>query len=238
MLLSRDFPTLDAADVRVVLLEASNRLLAALPPDLSASTLTALEQKRVIVRFETAVEDFNGSQVTLKGGEILDSYTMIWAAGVRAHPLAQQLGLPVGSQGRVKVLPTLQLPGHPEVYVIGDAAYLEDTGGKPLPMVAPVAMQQAGIATGNILRSLHREQLEKFIYKDPGSLATIGRNQAVAYIGGLKFRGFLAWVVWLVVHIMQLIGFRNRLIVLINWAWDYFLYERAVRVIEPAGKKG
>jgi NADH dehydrogenase len=128
------------------------------------------------------------------------------------------------------VEPTLQVPGHPEVYVVGDAAYLEQDGA-PLPMVAPVAMQMAETAAANVRRSLRGEPPARFRYRDQGTLATIGRNAAVAHVFGLQLRGFPAWVMWLVVHIIQLIGFRNKLFVLLNWAWDYFFYERAVRLI-------
>jgi len=130
----------------------------------------------------------------------------------------------------VNVLPTLQLPDRPGVYVIGDAAYLEEHG-KALPMVATVAAQQGEHAATNILADLRKKPLKPFKYRDLGSMATIGRNAAVAYSFGIQFQGFLAWVVWLVVHLTGLIGFRNRLIVLINWAWDYFFYDRAVRLI-------
>jgi NADH dehydrogenase len=130
----------------------------------------------------------------------------------------------------VLVGPTLQLAGHPEVFVVGDAACLE-TDGAPLPMMAPVAMQMGETAADNIARQLRGAPAVGFRYRDPGQLATIGRNAAVAYIRGIAFTGFPAWVVWLVVHLIQLIGFRNKLFVLINWAWDYFFYERAVRLI-------
>jgi NADH dehydrogenase len=171
----------------------------------------------------------------LKGGETIPSRTLIWSAGVRAARLVDALHLPQGKQGRVIVEPTLQLPGFPEVFVIGDAAYLENDGVS-LPMMAPVAMQMAEIAVENILRNLDGKAPVTFRYKDPGSLATIGRNAAVARIGRFRFQGFLAWVVWLLVHIIQLIGFRNRLVVLINWIWDYLLYERSIRLITPYGR--
>jgi NADH:ubiquinone reductase (H+-translocating) len=145
-----------------------------------------------------------------------------------------RLGLQQAHQGRVIVHPTLQVPGYPEIFVVGDAAYLEEEGS-PLPMMAPVAIQQGPIAAKNVRHLLKGTALETFIYRDPGSLATIGRNAAVARVKGFKFHGFPAWVVWLVVHLFWLIGFRNRLLVLINWAWDYFLYERAVRLIIPEG---
>jgi NADH dehydrogenase len=134
--------------------------------------------------------------------------------------------------GRIIVAPTLQLPEHPVAFVVGDAAYLE-SDGQPLPMVAPVAIQQAEVAATNIKRMIAGQPPVEFVYKDPGSLATIGRNAAVAHIYGLRLRGFFAWAMWLVVHLIQLIGFRNRLVVLINWAWDYLFYDRAVRLISP-----
>ncbi|MCC6146294.1 MAG: NAD(P)/FAD-dependent oxidoreductase [Anaerolineaceae bacterium] len=235
--LAKDYPALDLAEVRILLLEASDRLLAAMPPDLSAFTLNALTRKKVEVRFGAAVESYDGRQAKLKGGETIPADTLIWAAGVQASPLAGVLGQPLGRQGRVRALPTLQLPEHPEVFVIGDAVYLEDSSGASLPMVAPVAMQQGERAAKNILRLMQGSAPEIFEYRDPGTLATIGRNQAVAAIGGFKFRGFPAWVVWLGAHILRIIGFRNRLIVLINWAWDYLFYDRAVRLIEPDCRK-
>src|SRR6266704_2945662 len=150
--------------------------------------------------------------------------------GAKAVSLTATLGLTTARQGRVAVTPELQAPDHPEVYVIGDAAYLEHDGA-PLPMMAPVAIQMADTATANIARRLRDEPPRAFRFKDPGSLATIGRNAAVAYLGGVAFKGFAAWVVWLIVHIIQLIGFRNKLFVLMNWAWDYFFYEPAARLI-------
>ena len=146
--------------------------------------------------------------------------------------LANTLGVKQGRLGRIVVTPSLQIPDHPEAFVIGDAAYVE-SDGNPLPMVAPVAVQQADIAATNIIRLLNGQPPLNFVYKDPGSLATIGRNAAVAHFGKLQFRGFIAWALWLTVHIILLIGFRNRLVVLINWAWDYLFYDRAVRLISP-----
>ena len=148
--------------------------------------------------------------------------------------MLKQIGLPSSRQGRVPVLPTLQVPGFENVWVVGDAAYLEEAG-QPLPMMAPVAIQQGELAAQNILRQLAAQPLQEFQFKDPGSLATIGRNAAVARINRLNFSGFAAWLVWLAVHIFWLIGFRNRLLVMINWAWDYLFYERAVRLITSQG---
>jgi len=213
LVLVKDYPRLNIKDVRVLLLEASDRLLAAMPDRLSeAAAETLWRKKHVEVRFGAAVLDFDGARVTLKGGEVIPARTLIWAAGAKAVSLTATLGLTT------------------EVYVIGDAAYLEHDG-TPLPMMAPVAIQMADTAVANIARRLRDEAPLAFRYKDPGSLATIGRNAAVAYLGGVAFKGFAAWVVWLIVHIIQLIGFRNKLFVLMNWAWDYFFYERAARLI-------
>ncbi len=230
LVLVKDYPRLNVKDVRVLLLEATDRLLAAMPAPLAEAAAKKLWDKMVEVRYGAAVADYDGQAVRLKGGEVVPARTLIWAAGVRAASLAAKLGLPTATQGRVRVEATLQVAGHPEVYVIGDAAYVENDG-KALPMVAPVAMQMAQVAAQNIRRTIAGQPLVAFRFHDPGTLATIGRNAAVAYIHGVSFRGFPAWVVWLVVHLIQLIGFRNKLVVLINWAWDYLFYERGARLI-------
>lgn len=232
LVLSKDYPELSFDDVRVLLLEATDTLLPGFPDGLCQEAARTLEQKHVEVRFNATVEDYDGQVVTLKNGGRIPAYTLIWAAGVKAVSWLERLGLQQAKQGRVVVEPTLQLPGRPNVFVIGDAAYLEN-GGHPLPMVAPVAIQQGKLAAKNIVRGLQGEELLPFEYRDPGSLATIGRNAAVARVKGFKFTGFFAWLVWLAVHLFWLIGFRNRLLVLINWAADYIFYERAVRLITP-----
>ncbi len=231
LVLSKDFPRQDVAKARILLLEAAGRLLPGMPEDLARHTVAVLQRKGVEVRFGAAVSGFDRRQVTLRSGESIPAYTLIWAAGIRSNGLARSLGAELAAGGRVRVEPSLQLPGRPEVFVIGDAAYGEDERGQPLPMVAPVATQQADCAVDNLIRLIAGRPLEPFRYKDPGAMATIGRNQAVARLGRLRFRGFIAWIVWIVVHIYQLIGFRNRLVTLINWAWDYFLYDRAIRTI-------
>ncbi|MCX6071938.1 MAG: FAD-dependent oxidoreductase, partial [Chloroflexi bacterium] len=230
LVLAKDLPSLDLSQVSIVLLEAADRLLPGMPAPLAQAAVATLEHKGVEVRLGAMVDDYDGEAVSLQGGERIAARTLIWAAGARAAPLVAKLGLPTARQGRVAVEPTLQLPGAPEAFVIGDAAYLEGAG-KPLPMMAPVAMQMGDTAADNICRLLRGEEPVAFRYKDPGSLATIGRNAAIAYIHGLSLQGFPAWVVWLVVHLIQLIGFRNRLLVLVNWAVDYFFYDRAVRLI-------
>ncbi|PYO96560.1 MAG: FAD-dependent oxidoreductase [Gemmatimonadetes bacterium] len=230
LVLVKDYPRLNVKDVRVLLLEATDRLLATMPARLRDAAAETLWRKHVEVRFGATVADYDGGRVLLKSGESIPARTLIWAAGVKAVSLTGRLGLPTAQQGRVPVAPTLDVPGHPDIYVIGDAAYLE-AGGAPLPMMAPVALQMAETAAENIRRRIAGKPPVEFNYRDPGSLATIGRNAAVAYIRGIGFTGFPAWVVWLVVHIIQLIGFRNKVFVLLNWAWDYFFYERAARLI-------
>lgn len=231
LVLLKDFPGIDPTEVRVLLLEASSSILGGFPKELRDVAADTLWHKHVELRFGAAVTDFDGKQITLRSGEVIPAQTMIWAAGVRAESLADTLGVSQGRLGRVVVQPTLQLPAHPEVFVIGDAAYLE-ADGEPLPMMAPVAVQQAETVAENLKYLIAGQVLQPFVFKDPGALATIGRNAAVARLGKLQFHGFIAWVLWLVVHLVQLIGFRNRLLVLINWAWDYFFYDRAVRIIE------
>jgi len=230
LVLVKDYPRLNIKDVRVLLLEATDHLLGAMPARLQAAAEETLWRKHVEVRFGAAVQDYDGGRVTLGGGEVIPAQTLIWAAGAQAASLTTRLGLPTARQGRVAVEPTLEVAAHPEIYVIGDAAYLE-VAGQPLPMMAPVALQMAETVAANIARRLRGEPARAFQYRDPGSLATIGRHAAVAYIRGVAFKGFPAWVVWLTVHIIQLIGFRNKVFVLLNWAWDYFFYERAARLI-------
>ncbi|MGH2669671.1 MAG: NAD(P)/FAD-dependent oxidoreductase, partial [bacterium] len=233
LVLAKDYPRLNLNDTRVLLLEAADRLLAGMPARLGAAAADTLWRKHVEVRFGAAVADFDGKQVRLKSGEVIPARTLIWAAGVQAASVRNGLhGVATARLGRIVVEPTLQVPGHPEVFVIGDAAYLEHDG-RPLPMMAPVAIQQAATAAANVARLLAGRPLQPFRYRDPGSLATIGRNAAVAHIKGIQFTGFVAWVVWLVIHLIQLIGFRNKIVVLLSWAWDYFFYDRGARLITP-----
>ena len=230
LVLVKDYPRLNIKDVRILLLEATDKLLAAMPERLREAAVKTLWRKWIDVRFGAQVADYDGTQIRLKSGEIIPAQTVIWAAGVRTSPLNATLGLPASRQGRISVEPTLQVTAHPEVFIIGDAAYQEHNG-EPLPMVAPVAIQMGRFVARNIKRRLRGQPLEPFRYRDQGTLATIGRNAAVANVYGIKATGFVAWVMWLGIHIIQLIGFRNKLFVLINWAWDYFFYERAARLI-------
>jgi len=229
--MTKDYPEMDLKDVRVLLIEATDHLMGNYPTELRKATIDLLHSKKVEVLLNTKLSDYNGRQITLGDGTQIHAHTLIWTAGVRAAELTDRLGVPQASAGRVRVEPTLQLPQHPEVFILGDAAYFEDGEGQPLPMLATVAQQQAKVTAQNIRKILNGESPEPFQYKDPGLLATIGRNAAVARIWGLSFSGFIAWVIWVVLHIYRLIGFRNRLLVLINWGWDYFFYDSQVRLI-------
>jgi NADH dehydrogenase len=216
----------------VILVEASNHLTPNVyPRNLQAATLKILRRKQVSVRLRVGVTGFDGKCVTLNNGETIPAQTLIWTAGVRVASLVEKLDLEKDRGGRIIVKPTLQLPGYPEVYVIGDAAYLEDEKGQPLAMLATVAQQQARHVARNIHGELRERPPNPFRYKDPGLLATIGRNAAVARLAGISFSGLLAWLIWVGLHIYRLIGFRNRLIVMLNWAWDYFFYDSQVRLI-------
>ena len=229
--LAKDYPHMDLSEVRVLLVEAIGTVMLAYPDELRKATVKLLEDKKVEILLNTRLTDFNGRRITLADGRHIDAFTLIWTAGVRAAEITDRLGVPQATAGRVRVGPTLQLPQHPEVFVIGDAAYVEDVNRQLLPMLATVAQQQAKAAAWNLRRLLAGDKLEPFRYKDPGLLATIGRNAAVARIWGLSFSGFIAWVIWVGLHIFRLIGFRNRVAVLINWAWDYFFYDNQVRLI-------
>jgi NADH dehydrogenase len=231
LVMTKDYPHMDVSEVRVLLIEASDHLMGSYPGPLRRATYELLSGKHVEIMLNTRVLDYDGRQVTFADGNRLTSSTLIWTAGVRAADLADQLGVEQAASGRLVTEPTLQLPSHPEVFVIGDAGNVLDVSGQPLPMLATVAQQQAAAAVQNIRRMLVRQDPLQFRYRDPGLLATIGRNAAVAHIGGLSFSGYIAWLIWVVLHIYRLIGFRNRLVVLINWAWDYIFYESQVRLI-------
>jgi NADH dehydrogenase len=230
--LKKDYHNIDHQQAQVILLEGLQRLLSHLSPASSEKTLRVLEKKGVQVRLGALVRTFDGNVITLNNNEQIQSKTLIWAAGVKTTALVKEFSGENTPQQRVKVLSTLQIAKNKNIFVIGDAAFFEDKNGQPLPMVAPVAMQQADLAVKNVMRLLHSKPLLPFEYRDMGSMATIGRNHAVAELFGVRLSGWIAWLVWLFVHLMQLVGFRNRLVVLINWAWQYLFYDRAVRLIE------
>ena len=227
----KDYPEMSLSDARVLLLEATEHLIAAYPEELRKATRNLLERKNVEVLTNTKLADYDGQKVILGDGRQIPAHTLIWTAGVKAAEVLDHLGVEQAGSRRVRVESTLQLPRHPEVFVIGDAAYLENGNGKPLPMLSTVALQQGKLTAENIRRILKGRTPAPFHYKDPGLLATIGRNAAVARIWGVSFSGFIAWVIWVFLHIYRLIGFRNRVLVMLNWAWDYIFYENQVRLI-------
>lgn len=231
--LRRDYPALDMRQVRIILLESTDHLLPDLDTPLQTYATGRLERMGVQVRLGATVVRITSDAVQLASGEAIPTETVIWTAGVRGESLPQLSGLPVTRQGRVSVLPTLQVPDYFEVYVVGDLAYFVE-GQQVLPMVAPVAIQQGVAAARNIIRQMRGQEAQPFHYRDMGRMATIGRNAAVASLMGREFTGLIAWSLWLVVHLVNLIGFRNRSIVIINWAWDYILTERGIRLIMPS----
>jgi NADH dehydrogenase len=210
-------------------------VLPSYPPDLRESALRQLVRLGVEVRLNSAVTKISNGIVEI-GNEALHASVVIWAAGVSASPLGRALGGPVDRNGRVLVNADLTLPGHPEVFVIGDLASLRQAEGTQLPGLAPVAMQQGGWVASQIAADLAGKPRRPFSYRDKGSLATIGRAAAVADLGKLHFSGFFAWMTWLFVHILFLVGFRNRLIVMIQWAWSYFTFDRSARLIVGNGE--
>jgi NADH dehydrogenase len=229
--LSRDFRSIRPEATRVVLLEGSDRVLGGFSPELSASALASLREMGVEVRTGTRVTDIDAGGVAL-GPERIEAATVLWAAGVAAAPLTKSLEAPLDRAGRVMVEQDCSLKGHTNVFCIGDAALFMPAGGEqPLPGVSPVAMQQGRFVARQIARTLRGLPREAFVYRDKGSMATIGRSRAVAEFGSIRLHGFLAWLFWLLVHIYYLIDFRNRVLVLIDWAWAYFAYERGARLI-------
>jgi NADH dehydrogenase len=228
--LETEFRAIDPQRTRVILLEGGPRVLPAYAEDLSASAKKQLEKLGVEVHTSTMVTGVKPACV-LAGPTCLPAAVILWAAGVSASPLGKKLGSPLDRAGRVLVNNDLSIPDHPEVFVIGDLASLKDSKGNMLPGVAPVAMQEGVAAARNIGRDLSGIPRRDFKYVDKGSLATIGRAAAVAQFRKLHISGYFAWLAWLFVHVFFLIGFRNRLIVMIQWAWSYFTYERGVRLI-------
>src|SRR5262245_59684854 len=239
--LKRDFRRIDPAHARIILLEAAPVVLSHLPPDLSQSAARQMEELGVHIRTSTRVKNIRDQEVELEGGEVIRAANIIWAAGVSATPLTKKLGVELDRAGRVKVNPDLSLPGHPEVFAIGDMALVLEADGKPVPGVSPAAMQMAKHVARIIGDELDlgagRAPRPLFQYWDKGTMATIGRSAAVAWIGKLKFSGLLAWLAWLLVHLLFLIGFRNKLAVLLQWIYSYFAYKRGARIITGMPKE-
>jgi NADH:ubiquinone reductase (H+-translocating) len=233
--LSKDYPELDFKEVRLLLLEATDHLLPGLPEQLQVYALNRLQKMGVEVHLGAPVTRITPGSLTLKDGTLIRLETVIWTAGVQGAPPEDGAVLPLLANHQVKVLPTLQVPGHPEIYVVGDLAHHEENG-QPVGMVATAAVQEGEMAARNILRQINGQAPVAFHYQDLGTLAVIGRNAAAVHLLGRNFTGFFAWLLWLGVHIFRLIGFRNRLLVLIDWAWDYLFFERGVRLIVPIPK--
>jgi NADH dehydrogenase len=246
--LRQDFRRYDPASARILLVDGLGRVLPTYAEDLSAAARGSLERLGVEVHTGTMVEELSRVAVTFKAGERLwteAAGTILWTAGVKAAPLARALAERTGAQteksGKIDVGPDLSIPGHPEILVLGDMAHLEDAEGEPLPGIAPVAIQQGKYAAGLVRRRLAGEQVPPFRYRDKGLLAVIGRAAAVADLGFWRFSGLLAWLLWLFVHIMYLVGFANRVLVLTQWAQSYIARGRGARIITdpregPGGK--
>jgi NADH:ubiquinone reductase (H+-translocating) len=236
--LRQEFRAMDPAAARVVLLDAAERVLPVYPPDLSDKCARSLARLGVEVRTGTRIEHIDAEGVRVRAGadeERIPARTVLWAAGVRANPLgrrlADTLGVSTDRMGRIPVEPDLSVPGHPDVFVIGDLALCTGADGAPLPGVAPVAMQQGRYAGRLIYARLAGRQSGPFRYVNKGELATIGRAAAVANFGRLRFSGYPAWLLWLFVHLMYLVDFENRLLVFVQWAWNYVTWNRGARLI-------
>ncbi len=228
--LAKDFRHINPSDARVILIEGDKRVLSGFPEDLSASAQQQLEALGVEVITGAHAENLTETGLEVNG-KIIPCRVKIWAAGNTASSLGKTLGVPVDRAGRVLVNDDLTIPDHPEVQVIGDLAHLEDKHGKLLPGVSPVAMQQGRHAAHNVLAMVEGRKPQKFWYWDKGSMATIGRNKAVADLNYVHFSGFLAWLTWAFIHVLFLVGFRNRAAVLLQWAWAYFTFNKGARLI-------
>ena len=227
---------------RVVLVEATDRLLAPYPAHLQQAAREQLESLGVEVILGDGLAGADGAGVLLESGRTIPTHTLIWSAGVRGSPLAEKLGVPLARGRRVPVAPTMEAVRLENIYVVGDMAYLEDRNGEPYPQLIPVAKQQGILAAKNILRRLAGQPPEPFRYHDRGIMATIGRSRAVAWIyRRIPLRGYIAWVAWLGLHLLWLMGFRNQLHVLVNWVWNYFVYSLpgayGSRMILSAGER-
>lgn len=228
--LAKDFRKIDPRKTRILLVEAGPNVLSAYPEDLRQSAVRQLQHLGVEVRTNSAVTDLEDGEIRV-GDESIPASVVLWAAGVSASPLGKALGAPVDRAGRVLVEPDLSLPGHREVFVIGDLASMKNEHGGALPGVAPVAMQQGKWVGTQVAADLAGKPRRPFHYVDKGSLATIGRAAAIAQFGKVHISGFVAWLAWLFIHVFFLIGFRNRLMVMFEWAWSYITYQRAARLI-------
>ncbi|CAN5821271.1 NAD(P)/FAD-dependent oxidoreductase [soil metagenome] len=233
--LCHDFPNIEVSRARVILLEMLDQILAPFASVSQRHARDALEARRVEVRLGEEVARVRATEVELASGEVIDAHTLVWAAGVKANPLAEALGLPTAKAGRIPVEADLSVPDHPGVWALGDIAAIADRGrgeGAPLPQLAPVAIQSGHHAGRQLARSLAGEPTRPFRYRNKGTMATIGRSHAVAELPlGIKLRGLPAWLAWLGLHLVFLAGFRNRVSVFVNWAWNYLTWDRGPRLI-------
>lgn len=240
--IKREFHHIAPADAQIILVEGGDRVLPAYPAALSAKAQQSLERLGVVVRLNAMVTGVSADHVMIKFAgmeERLGMSTVVWAAGVEASPLAKSLADATGAKldraGRILVEHDLSLPGHPDIFVLGDMASYTYQNKGSLPGVAPVAIQQGRFVARLIIARLRGRPLPTFRYRNLGNMATIGRSAAVADFGKFHFSGFIAWMMWLVVHLMNLVGFRNRLLVLVQWAWNYFTFDRSARLITGVG---
>jgi NADH dehydrogenase len=231
-ILPRDYPRVEFAEVRIVIVEAMDHVLDAFAPSLRGIARRTLERKSVEFLLNRKVDSVNeGGALVLDDGSVIDARTVVWTAGVHGEELARDLvGIP-GRARRVPVNEYLHPDGHPEVRVIGDLAAMSKPGERPLPMVAPAAIQQGEYAARAIRSELQGEEVPPFNYRDRGTMATVGRNVAVVQIGPIKLGGFVGWLIWLFIHLLYIVSFRSRLVVMINWGWDYIFYDRPIRLI-------
>ncbi len=225
-----DFRKVNPCQNRILLIEAGPRLLPAMPEELSKKAKESLEKMGVEVLLSSPVTDIQEGHITI-GETQVKTRTVIWAAGLAASPLTGKLGVDLDPNGRIKVNPDLTVPSHETIFAVGDLAYVKQKNGSPVPGLAPAAIQEGRLAAGNILLKIEKKATRPFVYKDKGNMATIGRAAAVVDVGSFKFSGMFAWIIWLTIHILFLIGFRNRLLVMIQWAWSYFSLQRHARLI-------
>ncbi|MBP6003657.1 MAG: NAD(P)/FAD-dependent oxidoreductase [Pyrinomonadaceae bacterium] len=228
--LANDFKAIDTTSARVILFEGSDRVLGTFAKDLSTSAKSQLEDLGVEVRLNSLVTEIESGRVRV-GEEWIDCDVVLWATGVAASPLGKALGVEIDKAGRVKVEPDLSIPGFKNIFVIGDMVSLMQESGEPVPGVSPAAMQMGDATAENIARDLNGEARKSFKYVNKGTMATIGRSKAIAELAGMKFKGFIAWLMWLFLHVFFLIGFRNRFAVMFEWFWAYLTRERSARLI-------
>lgn len=232
LMLNREYKSAPELAAKVVLIEASDTVLSAYPEKLRNSAIRQLESLGIEVMLNTSVTDINSDHIVLSNGTQIPTATLIWAAGVRASDILNQLDVTLNRGNRIPVNAHMQVLNRDSVYAIGDITYIEDENGNPYPQVIPVAIQQGKLAAKNVLAEIEQQPLGNFVYRDRGMMATIGRSRAVAYVyNRIPMSGWLAWVSWVILHIVWLMGFRNRLSVFISWLWNYITYDRSVRII-------